>query len=105
MQAFSVNSKYISNLITGLNLTLVTVMLAFMPNRVPTSIFNITTLPSSLTKYYNVSQAIPIFLVIVKPAFIKYLKKIREKLIKRVPWNKYNDFISWLADLNYKTYL
>ena len=46
MRAFSVSSIYISNLITKLNLILVIVILAFVPNPVPISIFNIT-------KYYN----------------------------------------------------
>ena len=54
MQAFSISPVYISNLITKLNLILVIVILAFVPNPVPTSISNITTLPS-LTKYYNAS--------------------------------------------------
>ena len=63
-----------------------------MLNPIPTFVFNITTLPS-LTKYYNAFQAIPLFLVIVKPAFIKYLEETRKNLIKRVIQNKYNDLI------------
>ena len=58
-------------------------MLASAPNPVPTSVSNTTTLPS-LTKYYNASQAIPAFLVIVKPTFIKYLEETRKNLIKRI---------------------
>ena len=54
MQAFFISPVYISNLITKLNLTLVIVILASVPNPTPTSIFNITILPS-LTKYYNAS--------------------------------------------------
>jgi hypothetical protein len=83
MRAFSISSKYISNLIAGLNLTLVTAMSASAPNPVPTSASNTTTLPS-LTEYYNASQAIPAFLVIVKPTFIKYLEETRKNLIKRI---------------------
>ena len=81
MQAFSVSSIYISNLITGLNLTPVTAMSASMPNPAPTSASNTTTLPSS-TEYYNASRAIPAFLVIVNPTFIKYLEETRKNLIK-----------------------
>ena len=55
MQAFSISSKYISNLIAGLNLILIIIILAFTPNPVPISISNITALPSFLTKYYNAS--------------------------------------------------
>ena len=55
MQAFSISSKYISNLITKLNLILVIVISAFTPNLVLISISNITALPSSLIKYYNAS--------------------------------------------------
>ena len=65
-----------------------------MPNLIPTFIFNITALPSFLTKYYNAFQAIPAFLVIVKLIFIKYLEETKKKLIKRVPQDKYNDLIS-----------
>ena len=54
-----------------------------MPNPVPTSIFNTTTLPS-LTEYYNASQAIPLFLITVKSAFIKYLKETRKNLTKYI---------------------
>ena len=81
MQAFSVSSIYISNLIAGLNLTVATAMSASVPNPIPTSASNTTTLPS-LTKYYNASRAIPTFLVIVKPAFIKYLEETRKNSIK-----------------------
>ena len=83
MRAFSISSKYISNLIAGLNLTPVIAMSASTPNPIPTSASNTTTLPS-LTKYYNASRAIPTFLVIVKPTFIKYLEETRKNLIKRI---------------------
>jgi hypothetical protein len=102
MRAFSVSSEYISDLIAGLNLTRVTAMSASAPNRVPASTSNTTTLPSSSTKYYNASQPISAFSVIVKPAFTKYLGKTRKKSTKRVPQDKYDDFVSWLADPNRK---
>ena len=75
-----------------------------MPNPIPTSISNTTTLPS-LTEYYNAFQAIPPFSVTVKPAFIKYLEESRKNLIKHITQDKYNDFISQLIDLNRKAYL
>ena len=53
MRAFSISFIYIFNLITGLNLTLIIVILAFVPSPIPTFVFNITTLPFSLIKYYN----------------------------------------------------
>ena len=84
MQAFSISFKYIFNLITRLNLTLVIVILASILNPIPTSTSN-ATLPSTIFKFYNAAWAISAFLVIVKPAFIKYLKKTREKLIKHIP--------------------
>jgi len=77
-------------------------MSASASNRVPTSTSNTTTLPSSLTKYYNASQAIPAFSVIVKPTFTKYLEETRKKLTKRIPQDKYDDLMSWLADPNRK---
>jgi hypothetical protein len=83
MQAFSVSSKYISNLIARLNLTLVIVILAFTFNLAPISIFN-ATLPSTISEFYNAAWAISVFLVIVKPAFIKYLKETRKNLIKYI---------------------
>jgi hypothetical protein len=83
MQAFSISSIYISNLIAGLNLIVATAILASVPNPIPTSASNTTTLPS-LTEYYNASRAIPAFLIIVKPIFIKYLEETRKNLIKRV---------------------
>ena len=55
MQAFSVSSKYISNLIARLNLILVIIILAFTPNPIFIFVSNITALPFSLTKYYNAS--------------------------------------------------
>ena len=60
MQAFSVGSEYISDLIAGLNPTLVTAMSA--------SAFSATTLPSLTFEFYNATRAIPAFLVIVKSA-------------------------------------
>jgi hypothetical protein len=52
MQAFSISFKYISNLIARLNLILVTVILAFTLNPVPTSVSN-TTLPFIIFEFYN----------------------------------------------------
>ena len=105
IQAFSVSSKYISDLIAGLNLILVTAISASVPNPAPISTFNITALPSSLTEYYNASWAIPTFSVIVKPAFIKYLEETRKKSIKHVLQDKYNDFVSQLANPDRKAYI
>jgi len=51
MQAFSISSKYISNLIAGLNLTVIA-MSASVPNPILTSISN-TTLPSTISRFYN----------------------------------------------------
>jgi hypothetical protein len=58
-------------------------MSASAPNPVPTSASN-TTLPSTISKFYNAAQAIPTLLVIVKPAFIKYLEETKKNSIKRV---------------------
>jgi len=77
-------------------------MSASATNRIPPSTSSTTTLPSSSTKYYNASQAIPAVSVIVKPTFTKYLEKTRKKSIKRVPQDKYDDLVSWLADPNRK---
>jgi hypothetical protein len=77
MQAFSVSSKYISNLIIGLNLILV--LMASAPN--PAFISNVTTLPF-ISEFYNAALAIPAFLIIVKPPFIKYLEETRKNSIK-----------------------
>ena len=52
MRAFSVSFKYIFNLIAGLNLILVIIILAFAPNPVLTSIFNITLL-FTISEFYN----------------------------------------------------
>jgi hypothetical protein len=68
-------------------------MLASTPNPAPTSASN-TTLPSIISEFYNAAQAIPTFLVIVKPTFIKYLEETRKNSIKRVSQYKYNDLIS-----------
>ena len=73
MRAFSIGSKYISNLIAGLNLTAIA-MLASAPNPIPGSTSN-TTLPSTISRFSYAAYVIPTFLVIVKPAFIKYLKE------------------------------
>jgi hypothetical protein len=62
---------------------LVIVILAFVPNLVPTSVFN-ATLPSIISEFYYAAWAISAFLVIVKPAFIKYLKETRKNLIKYI---------------------
>ena len=82
MRAFSVSSEYISDLIAGLNLTAIA-MSASEPNSAPTSASN-ATLPSTISGFYNAAQAIPAFLVIVKPTFIKYLEETRKNSIKRV---------------------
>jgi len=58
-------------------------MSAFTPNPAPTSASN-TTLPSTTSEFYNAARAIPTFLVIVKPAFIKYLEGTRKNSIKQV---------------------
>ena len=81
MLAFSVSSEYISNLITGLNLTPATAMSASAPNPAPASASN-ATLPSTTSKFYNAAQAISAFLVTVKPAFTKYLEETRKNSIK-----------------------
>jgi len=81
MRAFSISFKYIFNLIAGLNLTPVIAMSASAPNPAPTSASN-TTLPSTISGFYNAAWAIPAFLVIVKPAFIKYLEETRKNSIK-----------------------
>ena len=52
MRAFSISSKYIFNLIAGLNLTPAIVILAFTPNSIPTFISN-TTLPFTISGFYN----------------------------------------------------
>jgi hypothetical protein len=84
MRAFSVSSEYISDLIAGLNLTLVTAMSASAPNLAPASASNATTLPSTTSEFYNTARAIPAFSVTVKPTFIKYLEETRKNSIKRV---------------------
>jgi len=81
MQAFSISSKYISNLIAGLNLILATAISASVPNLAPTSASN-STLPSTISEFYNAARAIPTFLVTVKPTFIKYLEETRKNSIK-----------------------
>jgi hypothetical protein len=77
MYTFSVNFKYIFNSTVSLNLILVIVMLSFMSTPVPTfvPIPNTAPLPPTINKDYNASQAVISFLVIVKPAFTKYLKE------------------------------
>ena len=80
MRAFSVSSEHIPDLIVGLNLTPATE--GSVPNA--TSASNATTLPSTF-EFYNATLAIPAFLVIVKPPFIKYLEETRKNSIKRVP--------------------
>ena len=49
-----------------------------------TSAPNTITSPSTADDSYNVSYAISAFLVIVKPAFTKYLEETRVNLIKYV---------------------
>ena len=76
MRAFPVSSEYISDLIAGLNLTPATAM-AFASNA--------TTLTSTTSEFNNTARAILAFLVMVKPAFIKYLEETRKNSIKCVP--------------------
>ena len=52
-------------------------MSAFTPNPLSASASN-TALPSIISGFYNAARAIPAFLVIVKPAFIKYLEETRK---------------------------
>ena len=52
MRTFSINFEYIFNLITRLNLILVTAILAFMSNPIPASIFNAILL-STISEFYN----------------------------------------------------
>ena len=54
-----------------------------MFNPAPTSISN-TTLLSTIFKFYNAAWAISAFLVIIKPAFTKYLEETKVNLIKCV---------------------
>ena len=104
MHILSISSKYI-NLITSLNLTPETAILTSTTTSITTSTRNIIASPSTIDDSYNVSYAIPTFLVIVKPAFTKYLEETRVNLIKRVTQSKYNNLVSWLADLNRVAYL
>jgi hypothetical protein len=66
-------------LIASLNLILAIAMLASATTSAPNVIASPTADDS-----YNVSCAISAFLVIVKPAFTKYLEETRVNLIKRV---------------------
>ena len=101
MQAFSISSEYISDLIAGLNLTPATAMSASVPNPAPASASN-ATLPSTTSEFYNAARAISAFSVTVKPAFTKYLEETRKNSTKRVTQDKYDDLVSWLTDLNRK---
>ena len=83
MQAFSISSEYISDLIAGLNLIPVTAILAFALNPVPASASN-AILFSTISKFYNAAWAISAFLVTVKPAFIKYLKETKKNSTKHI---------------------
>ena len=84
MQASSVSSEYISDLITGLNLTPATVMSVSAPNPTPASASNATTLPSTTFEFHNAARAIPAFSIIAKPAFTKYLEETGANSIKRI---------------------
>jgi len=65
-------------------------MLSSASTSAPTSapVPNVAPLPPTNTptanEDYNASQAVVSFLVIVKPAFTKYLEETRNALIKRV---------------------
>ena len=63
---------------------LVIVILTSATTSATTSAPNTITSPSTADNSYNISYAISAFLVIVKPAFIKYLKETRVNLIKHV---------------------
>jgi len=81
MHTFSISSKYIFNSTASLNLTLAIVMSSSASTFTPTSALapNIASLPPTNTptanKDYNASQVVISFLVIVKPAFTKYLEE------------------------------
>jgi hypothetical protein len=78
MHTFSISSEYIFDSTASLNLILVIAMLSSASTSTPTSVSipNAALLPPTINKDYNASQAVISFLVIVKPAFIKYLKEI-----------------------------
>ena len=59
-----------------------------------TSAPNTITSPSTADDSYNISRAIPTFLVIVKPTFTKYLEETKVNLIKRVTQPKYDNLVS-----------
>ena len=83
-----------------MNLTLVIAISTSATTSATTSAPNTIASPSTADDSYNVSHAISAFSVIVKPAFTKYLEETRANLIKRVTQPKYDDLVSWLADLN-----
>jgi hypothetical protein len=59
-------------------------MLTSATTSATTSAPNAIASPSTADDSYNVSYAIPAFLVIVKPTFTKYLEETRVNLIKRI---------------------
>ena len=71
-------------MIASLNLTLIIAILTSTTTSTTTSARNKITSPSTIDDFYNVSYAIPAFLVIVKPAFTKYLKETKVNLINCV---------------------
>jgi len=81
MRTFSISSKYIFDSTASLNLILAIAMLSSASTSAPTSAPapNAAPLPPTNTptanKDYNASQAVVSFLVIVKPAFTKYLEE------------------------------
>ena len=56
----------------------------FISAPAPNIAFLPSTNTSTINKDYNASQVVVSFLVIVKPAFIKYLEETQNALIKRV---------------------
>ena len=83
MRAFSVSSKYIFDSTASLNLILVTAI-SSAPTSAPASAPALPPTNTPTNEDYNASQAVVSFLVIVKPAFTKYLEETRNVSIKRV---------------------
>jgi len=85
MRAFFISSEYIFNSTASLNLILVIVMSSAptsAPASAPVAPLPLTNTPTN--EDYNAGQAVVSFLVIVKPAFTKYLEETRNVSIKRV---------------------
>ena len=76
MRVFSISSKYIFNSTASFNLILAIVMLS-APTSAPASVLAAPLPPADtpINEDYNAGQAVISFLVIVKPAFIKYLEE------------------------------